>query len=199
MWHWGWEFIPSQPDPLASEWFGVPYANFYGWLSVIFFYSAFARFLRVAGKKTTMAPVIRQHCSCYHPARALFSCVFGYCRVGFQVRQALVPFFVHPYVILIIYNPCCFLLCLVAIGFRRRQTPKRIDDHPVIWLVPTYFHIYFIAWLFFMAGSIRRRFGYPVSLLNAAVGIAIHQWETYCKRSEMRMMPETAIGLKGWR
>ena len=45
MWHWGWEFLPSQPDPLASEWFGVPYANFFGWLAVIFFYSAFARLL----------------------------------------------------------------------------------------------------------------------------------------------------------
>ena len=41
MWHWDW--TRTGLDPLKAEWFGVPYANFVGWISVVFFYSFFSR------------------------------------------------------------------------------------------------------------------------------------------------------------
>ena len=197
MWHWGWEFLPSQPDPLASEWFGVPYANFYGWLSVIFFYSAFARFLlgwqAKKGRLQWLRLSVSTVAAIILAQGSLFLCIRLLPRWVSSVRQALVPFFVHPYVILIVATLVVFV-CLVAIGFRRRQTPKRIDDHPVIWLVPTYFHVYFIAWLF-IAGFYQETFWLPaVSLLNAAVGIVIHQWGRFIrKKSEMSEISGVAI------
>lgn len=178
MWHWGWEFFPHQPDLLTSDWFGVPYANFYGWLCVVFFYSAFARLiLEWQSKKGlrwvrlpagTVAAIIAAQVG-------LFLCIRFLPRWVSMARQALVPFSVQSYLLLTIATIIVFV-CVVAIGFKHRQAQERIDNHAIIWLVPTYFHIYFIAWLF-IAGFYRETFWLPaVSVMSATIGIAIHQW-----------------------
>jgi len=43
MWHWDWVGQGYPGEALTGQWFGVPYANFYGWLLVVFFYSLFGR------------------------------------------------------------------------------------------------------------------------------------------------------------
>lgn len=197
MWHWGWEFFPSQPDPLTSEWFGVPYGNFYGWLSVVFFYSAFARLLLAWQSKknlrwlrltvSTAAAIILAQVSLFLCIRLLPGWVSS-------VRQALVPFFVSSYVILTIATIVVFV-CAIVIGFRRRQAQEEVDDPPIIWLVPTYFHVYFIAWLF-IAGFYQESFWLPaVSVMNAIIGIVVHQWGRFTRRKlEMPVMSDVAVG-----
>src|ERR1700759_3353645 len=41
MWHWNWS--GTGLNPLTAQWFGIPYANFVGWQTVVFCYSAFSR------------------------------------------------------------------------------------------------------------------------------------------------------------
>ncbi|HIC88073.1 MAG TPA: carotenoid biosynthesis protein, partial [Anaerolineae bacterium] len=43
MWVWGW---PPSYDRWASQWFGVPYGNFFGWLMVVLLYSGSVRLFR---------------------------------------------------------------------------------------------------------------------------------------------------------
>ncbi len=40
MWHWFWK---DTNLALTSQWFGIPYGNFNGWVTVVFCYSAFSR------------------------------------------------------------------------------------------------------------------------------------------------------------
>jgi hypothetical protein len=196
MWHWGWEFLPSQPDPLASEWFGIPYANFYGWLSVIFFYSAFARLLlgwqsnkRFQWLRNTVsvvaAIILAQVC--------LYLCIRLLPGWISDIQEILFSFYVQPFVFLTVSTLIVFVGAAI-LGLKRRQTPERVDDHPVIWLVPTYFHVYFITWLF-IAGFYRETFWLPaVSVMNAIVGVLLHQWGRFIrKKTEMSVMPGTAI------
>lgn len=149
----------------------------------------------VAGEEaSTMASVIRRYCSCYHPGPEHSFLVYSaIATLGIKCATGSRPVFRSPICDTHCYNLVVFV-CVIAIGFRRRQAPKRIDDHPVIWLVPTYFHVYFIAWLF-IAGFCRETFWLlAVSLLNAAVGIAVHQWGSLIrKKLEMLTMSDVAV------
>ena len=40
MWHWYWT---DTSKALTSQWFGIPYGNFNGWVTVVFCYSGFSR------------------------------------------------------------------------------------------------------------------------------------------------------------
>jgi hypothetical protein len=202
MWHWGWEFRPGQPDPLTSEWFGIPYGNFYGWLLVVFFYSAFARLLLEWQPQsqpqrqrqprwlwllisTTAAIILAQI--------SLFLSIEVLPRWITPVWQNLVPSFVSLYLVLTIATAIAFA-CVVAIAFRRRHVPEKKDYHPLIWLVPTYFHVYFITWLF-VAGFYQETFWLPaISVLNAALGIGIHQWGRLIRRKpKVALLPGVAV------
>lgn len=187
MWHWGWEFLPAQPNPLTSEWFGVPYANFVGWLLVVCFYSAFARLLlrRLAKQhrpgqqwlrlivSTVVAIILAQ--------ASLFVSLLLLPGWFARLRDALLPFPIAAYAILMLVIIIVFI-GMVIIGFRRRQAPIEPDDHPVIWLTPLYFHIYFTIWLF-AAGFHQETFWLlGVSVINAALGIGIHQWGRFVRK-----------------
>jgi hypothetical protein len=196
MWHWGWEFLPSQPDPLTSDWFGIPFANFFGWLSVVFFYSAFARILlRWQSKKglrwlrlsaSVVAAIILAQISLFLSIRLLPGWIS-------DLQEALFSLNIDPYIVLTITTLIAFV-SMAVVGLKRRRTPERVDDHPVIWLIPTYFHVYFVAWLF-IAGFYRETFWLPaVSVINAIIGVVVHQWGRFIrKKPEMPTMADVAV------
>jgi hypothetical protein len=178
MWHWGWEFLSGQPDPLTSEWFGIPYGNFYGWLLVVFFYSAFGRLLLEWQPQklnrwlwfplsTLLAIFLAQIC--------LFLSIEVLPRWISTAWQHLVPSSIPLYLVLTLVTISVFVSALI-LAFRRRHTLQQSRYHPIAWLVPTYFHLYFIIWLF-IGGFYTENFWLPaISVLNAVIGIAIHQW-----------------------
>jgi uncharacterized membrane protein len=196
MWHWGWEFFPHRPDLLTSDWFGIPYANFYGWLCVVFFYSAFARVILERQSKKSR-PWLRLPAgtvaAIFAAQVALFFCIRYLPGWVSLARRTLTPFSVPSYLLLTIAT-IIVLAAVVAVGFKQRPAQARKAGHPIIWLVPTYFHIYFLAWLF-IAGFYRETFWLPaVSVVSAVIGIVVHQWASSSGRQpETPAMSNVAI------
>ncbi len=161
MWDWGW---PSQAVGRHSQWFGVPFANFYGWLLVVALYSTFARLVE---RPQPADPRRRAAWQLIAPLLAVF------------VSEAvLYPLLIVPrrlgWPFLLLWLGVLLLLGGVfAFGWTRRRPPASYPGYPA-WLVPTFFHLYFLTWLILSAYYRDTPLLLLLSLLNAAAGLAIH-------------------------
>lgn len=132
MWHWDWESRHS--DPLTSQWFGIPYGNFYGWLCVVFCYSFFFRLLE----------------------RKLNTWLIGPAAV--MLSQAALWLLIHTlrnFVNQVLGWPTKVLfvsaLLILLILWRGRRAAAADSLPAISWLVPVWFHGYFGLW-FFLGG-----------------------------------------------
>jgi hypothetical protein len=171
MWHWDWESRGPQYNLLTSQWFGVPYGNFFGWLCVVFFYSSFARLLEKMQMKKPSATlwwkVVIPFLSIIISQVTLYISLFplsDFLRL-FGINSA------HRLVALLIL----FTIMTIS-GFSKRENTFSANTRlPFItWLVPAWFHCYFFAWLFI--GGFHRENAWMTawSVISLLAGIAIH-------------------------
>ncbi|GAA0531298.1 carotenoid biosynthesis protein [Chitinophaga japonensis] len=171
MWHWDWESRGPQYNVLTSQWFGIPYGNFYGWLCVVFYYSLFARLLE---KISIRKPPVR---TLWRMATPLISILVSQAALWlslFTIADWLKQFGIttaHRLVALLL------LFTFMAItGFTKRKITSASNAAlPLVtWLVPTWFHLYFFSW-FFIAGFYRENAWMTVcAVANLLLGAFIH-------------------------
>jgi hypothetical protein len=172
MWHWYWNF-PSQ-NPLTMPWFGIPYGNFVGWITVVFCYSFFSRWFErlIAGSDRSHH---RKIAAWQFPLVAVLALLAS--QVVLTVNEAWVYRYLARHFGITsgrrFFLFVVLLLSATILGWVRRPKPRR--SIPVLGtFAPTYFHAFFIM-LFFAFGFFREnRWMTVASCANGAAGILLH-------------------------
>jgi hypothetical protein len=168
MWDWGW--FASKSDPLNSQWFGIPYDNYFGWLMVVFTYSYFSRiFVRIFYKRLRgkIWPQIFTAISAILVSEIIlfswFNNIKSWLVVQFNMKSAQ---------FLIIF--LLLLAGLILTGWNKRN--KKIAFHVsyASWIVPAWFHIYFFIWFFIGGFNHENNRMTFFALTNLVFGIVIH-------------------------
>jgi len=183
MWHWDWN--GSGLNPLTAQWFGIPYGNFIGWITVVFCYSAFSRaFERFAARRNRtgfpwfgLVPLLAVACSLASLIGSemfLFPFLVKYLRLTTEPRLIFAV---------------AGLLALTIQGWRKRQ-PSQWALDPVAQWVPCWFHLFF-AFCFFALGFYRENPWMTAAAgINLLIGIALHaspHWQSARLRADARL------------
>lgn len=174
MWHWDWESRGPEYNVLTSQWFGVPYGNFYGWLCVVFFYSSFARLLeKVKAVPAKIWRIFTPILSIFISQAALWLSLFtiaDFLRLTFGITSA------HRLVALLV------LFSIMSVrGYVKRKNKTLDHTLPAVtWLVPVWFHLYFFCWLFIGGFSTENTWMTVCAVMNLLVGAFIH-WALFIK------------------
>ena len=185
MWHWGWEFIYPDLNPLELEFFGVPYANFFGWMFVVFFYSLFGRLLLERADRQSS---VRGAWFAGATAGAiLLAQVILFTSITI-LPSAMVQLFgdffrlnFGPFAVLSIIT-IGILLALIITGAKKRshiKTTSQATDalsQALIWVVPVYFHLYFLGWMIIQKYYLEDRWLIIMAIINMGVGLGAHIW-----------------------
>lgn len=172
MWHWDWESRGPQYNLLTSQWFGVPYGNFYGWLCVVFFYSSFARLLERVKVKRSAAILW------WKASIPFLSIMIS------QVTLYISLFPLSDFLRLFGINSAHRLVALLILfifmsirGFSKRvsTSPSNTSLPFITWLVPAWFHCYFFAWLFIGGFYKENAWMTAWSVVSLLTGFAIHR------------------------
>lgn len=170
MWHWDWEHRAGVEFSLNGQWFGVPYGNFYGWLLVVFYYGAFARWLERTRLSRYFAwRIATPLLSIFISQVALYISLFplaDWLKI-FGITSA------HRFIALLV------IFGVMGIWGLRKYAARANTRLPLVtWLVPGWFHVYFICW-FFGAGFYRESSWMTFwSVTNLFAGVFIH-WVLY--------------------
>jgi hypothetical protein len=159
MWDWGWSV--SNRNPLTSQWFGIPWNNYFGWLVVIFTYSGFSRLFSKWKIKILipLAAIVFSEIILF----ALFNNINSWLYVHFGIRS------LHLFIGLSL-----FLVLLILFGWRKRKPFLPASFDMPAWLVPAWFHVYFSIW-FFLSGFNRENNWMTIfALANLLLSIIIH-------------------------
>jgi Carotenoid biosynthesis protein len=166
MWHWFW----NEPQvALSAQWFGIPYGNFNGWVTVVFCYSAFSRIFERSltrrdpknVKKRGYVAVLALLCSLatlFGTENFLYPFLIQYLGITSGIRLSLLVL---------------MLLVLAGFGWRRRRLPTAPFPSIALW-VPAWFHIFFVFCLFTLGFYHENRWMTSAALVNLFLGIAIH-------------------------
>jgi uncharacterized membrane protein len=165
MWHWDW--TGSGLDPLKAQWFGIPYGNFVGWITVVFCYSFFSRLFE--------RRVLRRHTPWRFPAVALLALIAS------QTVLLVTESFIFPWLNALnirsgprLLLESVTLLALVGWGsLQSRGRARRKVPAVAIW-VPAWFHIYFVIALVALGFFRENQWLTLVATLNVAIGLVIH-------------------------
>jgi len=167
MWHWNWS--DRNLNPLTSDWFGIPYGNFFGWICVVFFYSSSNRLLEKWWSGGSQLSRLRQ--GLIPLLSVVLSQIFLYITLvyidGFLKDQFGVT------------SRHRFIFSLIAIsialayGLRTRKPLLYLPPYHT-WLVPAFTHVYFFVFLFvggFYRENILMVF---VPIVLATISVFIH-------------------------
>jgi hypothetical protein len=164
MWHWNW----NGNNPLTSDWFGVPFDNFFGWLMVVFFYSSLSRLFErfLLRKKLTPAKVALVPFVSVLLSQVCLYVMIVYVDVLLERNFGIKP--VHRFITFLIV-----LIIIAAVGMQTRKAPQ--PGLPVVtWLVPMWFHLFFFTWLFIGGFYIENVWLVIAATLNFLLAIGVH-------------------------
>lgn len=187
MWHWDWN--GSGLNPLTAQWFGIPYGNFIGWITVVFCYSAFSRlFERFSARRNKtgfpwfgLVPLVAVACS--------LASLMGSEMFLFPALVKYLHLTTKPRLILAVVG----LLALTVWGWRKRQPAQWALD-PVAQWVPCWFHLFFV-FCFFALGFYRENPWMTAAAgINLLAGIAIH---TFPHRHPGRLRADAGLTVPG--
>ena len=181
MWHWDWAGRGYPAETLTGQWFGVPYANFYGWLLVVFFYSLFGRLLEKVSVATTWKAIL-PFISIIISQIALWVSLFP---LADLLKQLFGISSMHRLIALLI-----LLTALVISGYLKKGKTDRHYFPLAAWIVPLWFHVYFLGWLFLggFAGENNRMTAF--SIFNVALGLVLHL-PLLLKKKSITILAET--------
>lgn len=159
MWDWGWS--ASHADPLNSQWFGIPWNNYFGWLVVIFTYSGFSRLFSKWRMKIfiPLAAIVFSEIILF----ALFNNINNWLYDHFGIRS------LHLFIGL-----SFILISLILFGWQKRTPIKQTSFDLPAWLVPAWFHIYFSIWFFLSGFNRENNWMTLFAITNLLLSIVIH-------------------------
>lgn len=159
MWDWGWS--ASHQNPLTSQWFGISWNNYFGWLVVIFTYSGFSRLFSKWKIKILipLTAIVFSEIILY----SLFNNINIWLYDQFGIRS------LHLFVGLLL-----ILIILILYGWRKRRPVKQALLTFPSWIVPAWFHIYFSIWFFLSGFSQENKWMTIFALTNLLLSIALH-------------------------
>jgi uncharacterized membrane protein len=164
---WNWDWSGSGRNPLSADWFGIPYGNFVGWLTVVFSYSIISRLLErwLLCERRTAARVWSV------PALTTMLSL----GVLFSSEMFLFPTLNHlgiksePRLVIL-----TVLLLVVTLRGWSRHRPLVEEMNPLARWVPGWFHIFFV-YSFFAIGFYRENKWLTIAtVLNVLIGITVH-------------------------
>jgi uncharacterized membrane protein len=167
LWHWNWKF-PHQ-NPLTSQWFGVPYGNFTGWITVVFCYSLFSRLFERPLTRRANAGILR------------FTFVALLALIASQTVLLFTESFLFGWMSRTLHITSgkrltlfvVILLVLAIAGWTKRTRPAFPIPAIATW-VPCWFHLFFIACFFGLGFYRENHWMTAIACANIAVGILIH-------------------------
>ena len=159
MWDWGWS--ATHANPLTSQWFGIPWNNYFGWLVVIFTYSGFSRMFSKWKIKILIpiAAIVFSEIILF----SLFNNIKPWCLDHLGIRS------IHWFIGLLI-----LLVLLIIYGWKRKAQIQPLSFSLPAWLVPAWFHIYFMIWFFLSGFNHENNWMTIFSLSNLLVGFLVH-------------------------
>jgi len=141
MWHWNWS--GTGLDPLKADWFGIPYGNFFGWVCVVFFYSSasrlFQKWFSIKNRNSAILPALSPLLAIIVSQILLYVMlvyVNGFLKQQFGITSR------HRFVFAL------FVLSLMLINGLRKRKIQFAPLPYITWLIPAFFHIYFLIFLF---------------------------------------------------
>jgi hypothetical protein len=164
---WNWDWSGTGRNPLTADWFGIPYGNFVGWITVVFSYSIISRFLerRLLCERRTAILVLSI------PALTTILSL----GVLFSSEMFLFPSLNHlgiksePRLVIL-----TVLLLVVTLRGWSKYRPWAKEMHPFARWVPAWFHFFFV-YCFFAIGIYRENKWMTIAAcLNLLIGIAVH-------------------------
>jgi hypothetical protein len=161
MWDWGWS--ATHQNPLTSQWFGIPWNNYLGWMVVIFTYSGFSR--RFARWKIKILVPVAAIVFSEIILFLLFNNVIPWLNEHGGIRS------LHLFVGLFL-----ILGALVFSGWKKRKMtrPVVVTRSIPAWLVPAWFHLYFTLWFFLAGFNHENNWMTTFALANLLLGCLIH-------------------------
>lgn len=167
MWHWDWQSRGLAKDALTGQWFGVPYGNFYGWLLVVFYYSCFGRLLeKIQYPRRQLWLAILPFLAILLSQAALWLSLFPLANI---LNRLFGITSIHRLIFLLI-----LFVLLITLGFRNKQQVWPPSFPFAAWIVPLWFHVYFITWLFWGEFYKESTAMTLLSVINALAGLLIH-------------------------
>lgn len=164
---WNWDWNGTGRDPLTVQWFGIPYGNFVGWITVVFCYSVFSRLFerRILSKQRTAT---RRACVAALAAICSYAALFASEMLLFPILNSI-GFKSGPRLLLL----TVLLLVFSARAWRQRR-PSGEATHPLAQWVPGWFHVFFLC-CFFALGFYRENQWMTIAtVVNFLIGIAVH-------------------------
>jgi len=167
MWTWNW--AGTHLNPLTASWFGIPWGNFFGWITVVFCYSAFSRLFELGLLKQA------------RPALYKFILVALLALICSQIVLYVMEVYIEGFLnarlgITSLYRFVISMVLLILTliwGWRKRKV-KASTISTVTWLVPAWFHVCFFACLFILGFYAENKWLTIASCINLIIGIAIH-------------------------
>jgi Carotenoid biosynthesis protein len=164
---WNWDWSGTSRNPLKADWFGIPYGNFVGWITVVFCYSIFNRLFQpwlLRNRRTA----VRVGCV---PVLATIISLGVLSSTEIYLFPALNRLSIMSGPRWLILTALLFLLTLR--GWRHRN-PSDKKPHPLAIWTPGWFHTFFV-YCFFARGFYRENAWMTIAtVLNLLIGIAIH-------------------------
>lgn len=160
MWHWDWSNHPGM-NPLTAQWFGIPYANFVGWQTVVMGYSSFSRLFEryVPGVKAAWVALLSIICSIIvlYGTEQIWPFLS---KIGFASFQRFITI--------------CIILAILVIWHWRRRIVQAGSLPGIVWWVPAWFHLFFTGCLFILGFYLENSWMTTASIVNLLAGIVIH-------------------------
>jgi len=166
MWHWYWD-APGQ-NPLKVQWFGIPYGNFIGWITVVFCFSGFSRIFERWLLRGTKSRGLRAGLVAVLALLGSLAVLVGTEVVVFPVMSRLGMTSGRRLVLFSL-----LLLAATVLGWRKRPG-RRVALEPLAVWVPCWFHIYFGVCLFALGFWRENAWMTAASCVNLLVGVAVH-------------------------
>ena len=173
MWVWGWA---DQRLRWTSEWFGVPFGNFFGWFFVVLLYSGLIRI----GRQFTYKYKWNFKWKLSYP----FICVV----ISEILLMGLILIFTYfwskgiPSWILLVIPLIPAVISLLIWG---KPKPVYSTDEWIIHIVPMTFHLFFLISLFTFKIIAWTPWILPISISMLITGLAVHMFALLSRKKIM--------------
>lgn len=167
MWTWNW--AGSHLNPLTANWFGIPWGNFFGWIIVVFCYSAFSRLFERSQLRQSDTALYK------FILTALFALICS--QIVLYVMEAYIEHFLSVHFGLTSLYRFLIAMVLLIITLIWGWRKKKVDAGKIpsiAWLVPAWFHTCFFGCLFILGFYLENKWLTIAACVNLLIGMVIH-------------------------
>jgi hypothetical protein len=167
LWNWNWNGLHI--NTMTTQWFGIPYANFVGWQTVVFCYSAFSRLFEPRSLHSNIA-VWRAALIAVGAVVCSLAVLYGTEIYLFPVMNKLHVTSIYRFIGITV-----ILLAIILRHWSKRKVAAK-NLSALTWLIPGWFHLFFFASLFICGFYTEQLWMTVASCINLVIGIALHIW-----------------------